>query len=60
MIIEEIEKPIDSAGFHGENWMRCPKCKKTFEYYEAIREHGFKRISGDIYRHECGKLLDIS
>ena len=32
------------AFFHGESWFKCPECKFTFEFYEAIYEsNGIKK-----------------
>lgn len=64
MELETIKKPIHEASFHGEDWYRCPKCNKSFEFYETKFESDkFKHISGNIYQHiedNCNQLIDMT
>lgn len=57
--MEETKRPIPCASFHGENWYRCPKCNKTFEFWETQYSKEFEHVNGYLYRHECGQLLDM-
>ena len=58
--LENVRTPIGGACFHGECWLRCPKCDKAFEVYDTKFERGFTHIRGNIYRHDaCGQLLDM-
>lgn len=57
--MEDVKRPIPVASFYGEDWYRCPKCNKTFEFWETRFSKEFKYEHGYIYRHECGQLLDM-
>ena len=60
--LNDIERPIFEAAFHGETWYRCPRCNKTFEFYDTKFERGFKHVAWDIYEHvdsKCGQKLNM-
>ena len=41
--LENVLTPMSGACFHGECWYRCPKCKETFEFFDAQFERkGFR------------------
>jgi len=59
--LENIQRPIPGADFHGESWYQCPKCGNTFEFYDTQFERGFTKIRKNIYQHnECGQLIDMT
>lgn len=54
-------KPESGASFHGESWSKCPRCGKSFEYWDIVHENGFTHLDGKLYRHnECGQVLDMT
>ena len=57
--MEVVKRPIPVASFHGEDWCRCPKCNKVFEFYETQYSKEFEYVNDYLYRHECGQLLDM-
>jgi len=60
---EVAKKAIYRNGFHrfpGYTWCICPWCGQVFEFYYAIFERGFKKVSDNVFRHDnCGKLVKL-
>lgn len=52
-------KPYPGASFHDEDWYTCPRCGKPFEFYDAVYMRGFSHIDGDLYKHECGQVINM-
>lgn len=47
MSTEYIPDAESVAFFHGEDWMRCPHCDFSFEFYDALYERdGIKKADG--------------
>ena len=58
---ERPMRPESGPSFHGESWNKCPRCGKSFEYWDTVHECGFTHVRDRIYRHdECGQLIDMT
>lgn len=57
---ENIMRPMSGPSFHGEDWYRCPKCQKAFEYWDTVHGRGFKHVRDKLYQHICGQVLDMT
>ena len=54
-------RPGSGPSFHGESWQTCPRCGKSFEYWDTVHESGFTHIRDKIYQHdECGQYIDMT
>ena len=59
---EYIPEAHSATYFHGECWYRCPHCRLSFEYYDAVYERmGIKAIGNRTYIcPDCKKKFKIN
>lgn len=58
----DVRRPSFGACFHGETWYMCPRCGRSFEYYDTVFERDFRKIKEYIYqdtKNGCGQVLNM-